>query len=131
MRLHTYLAATALTIAASYATAASAAVVSYTDQAAYTAAAGAQTVQTFNTSSVGTVVGTAPVNFGAFLVSTTGTASIKAGSSGYAVNGSTYLDVDLAAQTLTFTFANATNSFGANFFSLNNNVARTFGSVGG
>lgn len=131
MRYLKYLAATALTVTAFSASAASAAVVQYTDQSAYAAAAGAQTVQNFNSSALGTTIGTTPVNFGGFSVSTTGTAVINPGNASYQVDGSRYLDVNLAAATLTFTFANAVNSFGANFFSLNNNQARTFVTVGG
>jgi hypothetical protein len=112
---------------------ASASIVQYTDRAAFEAAAGLLTVETFNDFAPGKL---APLrDLGAFTVSTNNTAAIASGGD---INGSNDLSVNLTADangglgTLTFTFDTRILAFGADFFSLNNGfVQRTFARVDG
>ena len=121
-----YKAAMASMLAIAVAGTASAATTMYTDRAAFEAAAGALTTEDFSG---------APSSAFTYGVHG-GTVAIAGGASSYAVNGTDYLDTDIAGTpidpgTLTITFTSAITAFGADFFSLNNNVPRTYLNVGG
>lgn len=117
------------------ATATQAAVFQYTDWTSFTAASGALTTENFDTYS-GTVDLAPSTSLGPFSVATNGVAQLRPGGDPYNVNGTEFLLADIsgttaAPGTLTFNFAAPILSFGADFFSLNNNVTRTYATVGG
>jgi hypothetical protein len=113
---------------------AAAAIVQFTDRLDFEAAAGALTLQDFE-SYAGTTNLAPATDLGAFTVSTNGSAAIAPFGS---VDGTQDLQVNITADTgsggpglITFTFDTAIFAFGADFNSLNNNVIRTFATVGG
>jgi hypothetical protein len=118
--------------------AASASTVVYTDQAAFVAASGALTLQNFNGFTGTTNLGTAPLTVGGFgvSVSSNSSAAISPGGASDNIDGSEFLFANLTGTVadpgaLTFTFASAITSFGANFVSFNNNVLRESAVIGG
>jgi len=96
----------------------------YTDSTAFLAASGGAVLNDLNGATVGedVLAGSYP---GVTISGTNATASFVDGASTYAVNGTTYLDVDIFAGSITAVFSAPLKSFGASFYSLNNYSPRT------
>lgn len=114
LKRHILLSISALTLAGS----AAAQTTQYTDRAAFLAAAGAVTTETFSSAT--------PTGFTVSTSASPSFANVASGILSVNIEGTT-----ANPGTLTFTFAAPTFAFGADFSSLNNGSPRTYVTVGG